>query len=40
MENTKEICQFLRAVELWPTFDIQISLTLAIFREKSQNYTF
>ena len=31
---------FLRAVELWPTFDIQINITLAIFWEKLQNYTF
>ena len=31
---------FLEAVEFWPTFDIQIGITLAIFREKLQNYTF
>ena len=30
MENTK-ITYFLRAVEFWLIFDIQISLTLAIF---------
>ena len=40
MENTKKICIFLMAVEFWTTFDIQISLTLALFCEKLQNYTF
>ena len=30
---------FLRAAEFWPTFDIQISITLAIFWEYLQNYT-
>ena len=30
---------FLRAVEFWPTSDIQISITLAIFWEKLLNYT-
>ena len=37
MENTKKTYLFLKAVEFWPTFDIQISLTLAIFWEKLQN---
>ena len=31
---------FLRAVEFWPTFDIQISITLAIFWEKLHKNTF
>ena len=31
---------FLKAVESCPTFGIQIDITLAIFREKSQNHTF
>ena len=30
---------FLRTVEVWATFDVQISITLAIFWEKLQNYT-
>ena len=29
----------LRAIEFWPTFDIQISITLAVFWENLQNYT-
>ena len=37
MENTKTTVYFLRAVEFWPTFDIQISITLAIFWNKLQN---
>ena len=28
---------FLRAVEFWPTFDVQIDITLAIIWEKLQN---
>ena len=40
MENTRKTCLFLRAVEVWPTFDIQINITLAVFWEKLQNYTF
>ena len=30
---------YLRAIEFWPTFDIQISITLAIFWKKLQNCT-
>ena len=30
-KTLKQPVYFLRAVEFWPTFDIQISLTLAIF---------
>ena len=40
MDNTKATCLFLRAVESWSTFDIQISVTLAMFWEKLQNYNF
>ena len=40
MENTKTTRLFLRAVEFWPTFDIQIDITLAVFWEKLQNCTF
>ena len=36
----KQTAYFLRAFEFWPTFDIQISITLAIFWKKLQNYTF
>ena len=36
----KQHVYFLRAAEFWPTFYIQISITLAIFWEKLQNYTF
>ena len=36
----KKSAYFLKAVELCPTFDIQIDITLAIFREKLQNHTF
>ena len=39
MENTKATCLFLRGVEFCPSFDIQVSITLAIFWEKSHNYT-
>ena len=39
-KTLKQPVYFLRAVEFWPTFDIQIDITLAIFWEKLQNYTF
>ena len=39
-KTLKQPVYFLRAAEFWPTFDIQVSLTLAIFWEKLQNYTF
>ena len=39
-KTLKQPVYFLRAAEFWPTFDIQASLTLAIFWEKLQNYTF
>ena len=40
MENTKITCLFLRAAESWPTFDIQISMTLAIFWESCKTALF
>ena len=39
-KTLKQAVYVLRAVEFWPTFDIQIYITLAIFPEKHQNYTF
>ena len=38
--KTLEQVYFLRAVECLSSFDIQISITLAIFWEKLQNDTF
>ena len=35
----KQPVYFLKAVKFCPTFDIQIDITLAIFREKLQNHT-
>ena len=43
MESTKIARLFfipLRAVQFWPTFDIEIAITLALFWEKLQNYIF
>ena len=31
---------FLKALKFFPTFDIQIDITLIIFREKLQNHNF
>ena len=39
-KTLKQPVYFLKAVEFCPTFDIQIDITLAIFREKLQNHTF
>ena len=39
-ETLKQPVYFLRTVGFWPTFDIQISITFAIFWEKLQKYTF
>ena len=39
-KTLKQSVYFLKAVEFWPIFDIQISITLATFWEKLQNYTF
>ena len=36
----KQPVYFLKAVKFCPTFDIQIEITLAIFRENLQNQTF
>ena len=39
-KTLKQPVYLLKAAEFWPTFDIQIDITLAIFREKLQNHTF
>ena len=39
-KTLKQLLYFLRAVEFCPTFDIQISKTLALFWEHLQSYTF
>ena len=39
-KTLKQPVYFLKAVELCPTFDIQIDITLAIFPEKLQIHTF
>ena len=39
IENTKTTCLLLKTVEFCSTFDIQIDITLAIFREKLQDHT-
>ena len=39
-QTQKQSVYFLKAVEFCPTFDIQIDITLAVFREKLQNHTF
>ena len=39
-KTLKQPVYFLKVVEFCPTFDIQIDITLAIFREKLQNYNF
>ena len=39
-KTLKQPVYFLKAVEFWPTFDIQVDITLAIFRKKLQNHTF
>ena len=39
-KTLKQPVYFLKAVEFCSTFDIQIDITLAIFREKLQNHTF
>ena len=40
MENTKTTHYFIKAVKFRPTFDIQVDITLAVFREKLQNHIF
>ena len=39
-KTLKQPVCFLKAVEFCSTFNIQIDINLAIFREKLQNYTF
>ena len=39
-KTLKQSTYFLKAVEFFPTFDIQIDITLGIFREKLQSHTF
>ena len=39
-KTLKQPVNFLRAIEFWPTSDIQISITLALFWEKLHNCTF
>ena len=40
MRTLKQPIYFLKTVEFCPTFNNQIDITLAIFWEKLQNYTF
>ena len=37
MENAKTVRLFLKVVEFYSTFDIEIDITLGIFRKKLQN---
>ena len=39
-QTLKQTVYFLRAVEFWPTFNIQIDITLVRFWEKLQNHAF
>ena len=39
-KTLKQTAYFLKTVEFWLTFDIQVDITLAIFQEKLQNRTF
>ena len=39
-KTLKQPVYFLKVVELWPTFDIQVDITMAVFREKLQKRTF
>ena len=39
-KTLKQPIYFLKAVEFWPTFDIQVDIALAVFWEKLQNHTF
>ena len=39
-ETLKQSAYFLKVVELCPTFDIQIDISVATFWEKLQNHTF
>ena len=39
-KTPKQLLYLLKAVEFWPTFDIQIDKTVIIFWEMFQNQTF
>ena len=39
-KTLRQLVYFLKAIEFWPTFDIQMNITLATFWEKLENYTF
>ena len=39
-KTLKQAVYFLRVVDFWLTFDIHIDITLAIFCQKLQSYTF
>ena len=38
-KTLKQPVYYLKAVEFWPTFDIQFDVTFAVFWEKLQNHT-
>ena len=39
-KTLKQPVYFLKAVEFWSTFSIQVDINLAVFKEKLQNHTF
>ena len=39
-KTLKQPVYLLKVVGFWPTFDIQVDITLAVFQEKLQNQTF
>ena len=39
-KTLKQRIYFLKTDEFWPTFDIQVVITLALFRETLENHTF
>ena len=39
-KTLKQPVYFLKAAEFWPTFDIQVDITLALFWERLQNHMF
>ena len=36
----KQLVYFLKTVEFWPTFEIQVNITLAVFLGKLQKHIF
>ena len=40
MENARTARLFLKVLELWASFDIRTDITLTLFWEKLQSYTF